>query len=206
MILLNLKCGIFEEEGCWWSDGLHFNFLNSSVFTSGNTSCRFSMPYDVCKIKRNLLEDHDVRWQLSRVPRMQMALSQCSWDEWVNGQEPLAFIEGMNTTVLLTQLWNSINGWPGGTFYRYNLLLIQLTGQLLIRRQGINEAKDLCWMPLGASYLCSVPRLHPPPITFASCHTQGMLFVTPRPRKETVSRFAQAQYHSGGRKLLASTL
>ena len=107
------------------------------------------------KSKRNLLEDHEVRWQLSRVPRMQMALSQCWWDEWVNGQEHLAFIEEMNTTVLLTQLWNSINGWPEGTFYRYNLLLIQLTGQLLIRRQGINEAKDLHWMPLGASYLCS---------------------------------------------------
>ena len=125
------------------------------------------------KSKRNLLEDHEVRWQLSRVPRMQMAPSWCSWDEWVSGQEHLAFIEGMNTTVLLTQLWNSINGWPEGTFYHYNLLLIQLTGQLLIRRQGINEAKDLHWMPLGASYLCSVPRLHPPPITFASCHTPG---------------------------------
>ena len=61
----------------------------------------------------------------------------------MSGQEHLAFIEGMNTTVLLTQLWNSINGWPEGTFYHYNLLLIQLTGQLLIRRQGINEAKDL---------------------------------------------------------------
>ena len=61
----------------------------------------------------------------------------------MNGQEHLAFIEEMNTTVLLTQLWNSITGWPEGTFYRYNLLLIQLTGQLLIRRQGINEAKDL---------------------------------------------------------------
>lgn len=92
---------------------------------------------------------------------------------WVSEWPGKAFIEGMNTTVLLTQLWNSVNGWPEGTFYRYNLLLIQLTGQLLIRRQGINEAKDLHWMPLGASYLCSVPRLHPPPITFASCHTPG---------------------------------
>ena len=75
---------------------------------------------------------------------------------WVSEWPGKAFIEGMNTTVLLTQLWNSVNGWPEGTFYRYNLLLIQLTGQLLIRRQGINEAKDLHWMPLGASYLCYI--------------------------------------------------
>ena len=104
---------------------------------------------------------------------MQLVLSQRLWDEWVNGQERLAFILGPSTSILLTQLWNSINWWPEGTLYRYNLLLIQLTGQMLIRRQGINEAKDLCWMPLGASYLCSVPRLHPQPITFASCHTPG---------------------------------
>lgn len=28
-------------------------------------------------------------------------------------------------------------------------------------------------MPPGASYFCSVPWLHPQPITFASCHTLG---------------------------------
>lgn len=44
---------------------------------------------------------------------------------------------------------------------------------MLIIRQGINEAKDLSLMPPGASYLCSIPWLHPQPITFASCHTPG---------------------------------
>lgn len=87
--------------------------------------------------------------------------------------EHLAFISGLNMSVLLTQLWNSINWWPEGTLYHYNLLLIQLTGQMLIIRQRVNEAKDLCSVPLGTSYLCFVPRLPPQPITFASCHTPG---------------------------------
>ena len=44
LMLLNLKCGLFEAEGCWWWDGFHLKFLNSFVFTCGNTSCRFSTP------------------------------------------------------------------------------------------------------------------------------------------------------------------
>lgn len=91
----------------------------------------------------------------------------------MTGQKCWAFIEGLNTSILLTELRNLINWWPEGTLHHHGLLLMQLAGQMLILRQGIDEAQDLSLTSLGASYLRSVPWLHPPPITFASCHTPG---------------------------------
>lgn len=66
--------------------------------------------------------------------------------------------------------------------------------------------KHLSLMPLGASYLCSVPWLHPQPITVASCHMPGRALCHTEAQKETGSRLAQTYIHLGEIKLKACIL
>lgn len=58
-------------------------------------------------------------------------------------------------------------------------------------------------MPLGASYLCSVPWLHPQPVTIASCHMPGRALCHTEAQQQTGGRLAQTYTHLGEIKLKA---